>query len=172
MSKTFDLDKGKQMKKLIMISSLTLTLLTTVAGAKTPSCLEQVRAISENRSENVEGAVQVSFWGSVFVSIPFAVAAGPFAPIVIIGGGTAGAVAISKAETRARNLVDLFEEAASGTGGRQTGKLWQKANRRYPDKFKGMSYADFLEGINNANLSGEACRKRAVPNKKAILLTI
>lgn len=92
-------------------------------------------------------------------------------PIVIVGGIGAVAISLKVTESRRKNMLRLFDGAASG-GNKQTLKLWDRAQKKDPDVFSKITYQDFLASIHKSDVSREACKEKSFSSKKEMIKVV
>jgi hypothetical protein len=156
----------KLVMSILLCSSIVMAQTTEpeIAKPEKPqTCSQQLEAKTEklgNTAAGVGGA-------GVFVGGFIALAAPTGGLSVVAGGVTVAAILIISSEHKYK-AIKLFEGAATGGNG-ATARAWRKANRKDPEFFKKITYVQFLDSIHKANVSGEACRMKAVPSKKDLV---
>ena len=153
----------------IILANSFSTLAQTSPKQEIKSCSEQL-IMSKAKTEQ---GINVTSAGGFLASVgggflAASLGTGPALPITIFGGAVVGTTVLAIKFTEKKHALEIFEGAANG-GNSRTEKLWRKANKKHPETFKKITYAEFLASIHKADLNGEACRVDNSPSKKAFI---
>lgn len=140
----------------------------TPSEVKIESCSERLR---DKKNDNLWYAERIGGGGLIGAA---ATGAGVMAgvaiavPITIIGVAAAASTTLLISAANKNVALKLLEGSGEG-GNKQTLKAWNRANKKNPELFSKITYAEFLASIHKADVNGNACRLKSKPSKNDVI---